>query len=314
MPKTIHAALCILLFAFAGYAAAACPPDPVLPTPELAQTAMRNARDHGFLWRISKDGHTSYLYGTIHVAKFDWMFPGPIVSRALRATDTVALEMDMLDANIQADMAREMSALHSMALSESLEERMKRQAAAFCVPYQSIASLTPEFKVAALTMMAGRAVGLEAAYAIDAVLAGIGHKAKKHMVSLESPGLQLQVLQMRNEAETLAFVAESLDELEKGNSLTMLERIAKAWDYADYAEMERFDEWCECLNTETEREVMKRALNDRNPALAEHIDALHQEGKQVFAAVGSLHMFGTFGLPDLMSKRGYRVERVRLIN
>jgi uncharacterized protein len=55
---------------------------------------------------------------------------------------------------------------------------------------------------------------------------------------------------------------------------------------------------------------MKRALDDRNPALAEHIDALHQSGKQVFAAVGSLHMFGPLGLPALMAKRGYRVERV----
>ena len=79
-----------------------------------------------------------------------------------------------------------------------------------------------------------------------------------------------------------------------------------------HSEMARFDEWCECLNTETEREVMKRALDGRNPALAEHIDALHRSGKQVFAAVGSLHMFGASGLPALMAKRGYQVERVNL--
>jgi len=33
-------------------------------------------------------------------------------------------------------------------------------------------------------------------------------------------------------------------------------------------------------------------------------------GKQVFAAVGSLHMIGPMGLPALMAQRGYRVERV----
>ncbi len=74
--------------------------------------------------------------------------------------------------------------------------------------------------------------------------------------------------------------------------------------------MEHFNEWCECLNTEIERAMMKRLLDDRNPDLAEHIDALHESGKQVFAAVGSLHMFGAVGLPVLMAKRGYRVERV----
>jgi uncharacterized protein YbaP (TraB family) len=61
-----------------------------------------------------------------------------------------------------------------------------------------------------------------------------------------------------------------------------------------------------------ERELKKRLLDDRNPNLAERIDALHGSGKQVFAAVGSLHMFGTMGLPALMSKRGYHVELVEL--
>ena len=28
----------------------------------------RAARDHGFLWRISRDGRSSYLFGTLHVA------------------------------------------------------------------------------------------------------------------------------------------------------------------------------------------------------------------------------------------------------
>ena len=51
-------------------------------------------------------------------------------------------------------------------------------------------------------------------------------------------------------------------------------------------------------------------LDDRNPALAERIDALHMGGKSVFAAVGSLHMVGKLGLPLLMAQRGYQVERV----
>ena len=74
--------------------------------------------------------------------------------------------------------------------------------------------------------------------------------------------------------------------------------------------MEHFSEWCECLKTKSEREWMKRALDDRNPSLAERIDRLHNSGKQIFAAVGSLHMFGQNGLPALLEKRGYRVEKI----
>lgn len=311
----IRLALLVLLFAAAlpAYAAeTACPPELEKPTPEMILSGMRNARDHGFLWRISKDRHTSYLYGTIHVAKFEWMFPGPNVSRALQATDTVALELDLLDTDIQGRMAKGMASLQGEALPGPLLKRMQQQAEAVCVPYNSIANFSPEMQVTTLTMMVGRRAGLEAAYAIDAVLAGIGHSAKKNMVSLESPEMQLQLLQMQDPQETVSFVQDSLDELETGRSLAMLTRVAKLWEIADYGEMARYEEWCECLNTETEREVMKRALDDRNPALAAHIDALHSSGKNVFAAVGSLHMFGATGLPVLMEKRGYQVERVGL--
>ena len=72
----------------------------------------------------------------------------------------------------------------------------------------------------------------------------------------------------------------------------------------------RANEWCDCLDTAIEREMMRRLLDDRNPGLADRIDALHRGGAQVFAAVGSLHLFGPLGLPALMEKRGYRVERV----
>jgi uncharacterized protein len=311
MIKIIRIALAVFLLLLADYAAAeACPSAAEQPTPEMAQAAMRNPGDHGFLWRISKDGRTSFLYGTIHVAKFEWMFPGPRVMQALHAADTVALELDMLDADIQGRISRGMAALRSTAIPEPLQKRMRQQAAALCVPYASIASLSPEMQVTTLTVMVGRGAGLEAAYSIDAVLAGIGHGAQKNVVSLETPEMQLQMLQMNSAQETVSFVEDALDELESGRSLKMLNIMASLWDDADYARMEHFEEWCECLNTEIEREVMRRALDERNPALAEHIDALHMGGKQVFAAVGSLHMFGALGLPGLMQKRGYKVERI----
>jgi hypothetical protein len=53
-------------------------------------------------------------------------------------------------------------------------------------------------------------------------------------------------------------------------------------------------------------------IDQRNPALAAAIDALHSDGRQVFAAVGALHMVGPLGLPALMAQRGYAVQRVDL--
>jgi uncharacterized protein YbaP (TraB family) len=307
-------ALCFVAHAQASHAAGDCSSLQARldVSPEAVREGMRKARDHGFLWRVSRDGRTSYLYGTLHAGKAAWMFPGPDVMRALAASDTVAVELDLVDPDVRARMLEAMAAQRRTELPEPLVVRMREQAAAECVPYESIAAFSPEMQVMTLSVTSGRREGIDAAYAIDLVLAGIGHGANKKVVSLETPESQLQVLTMRNAAETVAFVKDSLDDLQTGRARAQIERMAGIWAAGDFAQMSRFDEWCECLATESARLAMKRMRDDRNPRLAAAIDALHTSGKRVFAAVGALHMFGDIGLPALLEKRGYQVKRVDL--
>ena len=179
MHKTFRIYLFIALIFAANSAFAVtgklCPPAAEKPTPEITQAAMRSARDHGFLWRISKAGHTSFLYGTIHVAKFAWMFPGPVVTEALRDSDTVALELDMLDPNIQNQLSKGLALLHRTELPPALVKRMRQQADAVCITYDEIAGLTPEFQVDTLTLMVGTWDKLYAEFSIDGALAVLGH-------------------------------------------------------------------------------------------------------------------------------------------
>jgi uncharacterized protein YbaP (TraB family) len=317
MFTSLRTAFSILLATTASLALSAqatCPPAPQKPTPEMFQSAMRNASDHGYLWRVSKDGRTSYLYGTIHVGKLDWIYPGPAVAAALQNTDTLALELDMLDPDIRNRTSKGMADMHSNALPAPLQKRMQQQAKALCVPYDKLAQMPPEMQVAILSIMASRWEGLDASYSIDVFLASIGHKMNKNVVSLETPELQIKTLLMHTPQETAEVVENSLSEMENTRLRKMLKRLSEAWAHSNYAEMEHFEEWCECLNTQVERTVMKRMLDERNPAMAERIDALHHSGKQVFAAVGSMHFFGPSGLPALLEKRGYKVERVEFNN
>ncbi|CAN5918084.1 hypothetical protein BH11PSE8_BH11PSE8_26100 [soil metagenome] len=279
---------------------------------------MRDAIDRGFLWRIRKDGHVSYLYGTVHVAQAAWMYPGPHVLRALRASDTVALELDPLDPDIQRRMADGMAqreparatADNRAALPETLSRRLRAQMQAMCVPPEAFANMGPEMQVATLSILAARADGLEPSYGIDILLASMGRSAQKSVLSLETPELQLRALQRSQSADKIAMVESGLAELESGQARSMLLRLANIWANADHAQLARYEEWCDCLQTEFDRDAMRRLLDDRNPGLAASIDALHASGKHVFAAVGSLHMFGATGLPTLLAQRGYQVERV----
>src|SRR5688500_6801159 len=93
------ASLCAVLLAASVWAApdSTCPPEAKPFTPELFSQAAAQARDRGYLWRISKDQRTSYLYATLHVGRAAWMAPGPLTRQALRETDVIGMELDLLD-------------------------------------------------------------------------------------------------------------------------------------------------------------------------------------------------------------------------
>ncbi len=291
-------------------ALADCPPTAQAPTNEQVQAGLRNALDHGFLWRISKGGHSSWLFGTIHVARFEWMFPGPQVGLALAASDTIALELDPLNPDIRQRMAQGMAAQTTTPLPAPLQQRVQRLAQAECVPAQALAVFAPELQIAALTTLVGRRDGLDPAYGLENFLSGWGMGQKKLVVSLETPELQLKALRMGSDAETIEFVANALDELERGQTGALVRRIAQVWVDGDLDALTRYESWCDCLKTAADRSAMARLLDDRNPDMADSIAAMHTGGRRVFAAVGSLHMVGPQGLPALMAQRGYRVERI----
>lgn len=315
MRKFVGATLVALLAGMLGTPVRAqtapdCPPAAQAPSAEQIQAGLRGARDRGFLWRISKDGHSSWLYGTIHVAKLAWGFPGPALRAAVAQSDTMALELDLLDPDIQRRMADALAAQPKTLLPAALQDRLARRAQADCLPLPALAALAPEMQIAVLGSLVGRRDGLDPAYGIDTVLTGWGHAAKLEMVSLETPELQLATLQMQSPAETLTLVENSLDDFESGRALATLRRIAAVWADGDLPALAGYEAWCECVKTAADRAAMARMLDARNPALADRVAGLHAAGQRVFAAVGSLHMIGPTGLPTLMARRGYRVERI----
>ena len=291
-------------------APASCPPVATALTQEEMQSALRSARDRGFLWRITRSGRSSWLYGTVHAAKRDWMLPGPKVMQALKASDTIALELDMQDPEIGRRLGAGMAAQRSAPLPEPLRQRLARLAEAECIPAQMLAPLSPEMQVATLAVLVGRRDGIDPSYGIDAVLGGFGRASGKPVVSLETPEQQLRVLQMPNAQETLSSVESGVQDLESGRARPLVVRLTQVWADADLDTLAGYTSWCDCLHTEADRAQQARLLDARNPPLADAIAAMHNAGKNVFAAVGSLHMIGPLGLPGLLAERGFSVERV----
>lgn len=292
---------------------ARCPPD-VRP---LGQAAP--ARDRGLLWRLQRDGRTSYLYGTLHVGRPQWQRPGPRVAAALAASDTLALEVDVddpalmkqfNDAALAAQGAPEAAPAAIPLPSAALQQRLENAAWRACVPLAALAGLPPLMQAASLTLLDARWLGLDAAFGQERALAAAARARGRQVLSLETLAQQFAAMQPERPEDTEQALAEALQQLEDGSTRRVLARLVDAWERGDLARLERYEDWCECASTAADRAQLQRLNDLRNPHLAAGIAAEHGRGRRVFAAVGALHMTGPAALPKLLAEQGFRVQRV----
>lgn len=288
----------------------ACPPVAQPIDFDDAQVPSSPQPDRGFLWRISKGGRSSWLYGTIHVARLDWAFLGNRTYEAVRASDIVAVELDLTDRQLLDRIVELMKPRPDRTLDAASQQRLLAQLKAACLPESLMTVMSPEWVSVTLSALVSRHDGLDPAYAIDRSVALAARHLGKPVLSLETPELQAGALQASTAEEARERVKDALDALEADQVRPLMRRVARVWADGRLAELERYEDWCRCMDTERERIQMRRLLADRNPAMADRIDGLHAGGKRVFAAVGSLHMVGPAGLPALFRARGYEVELI----
>jgi uncharacterized protein len=283
-----------------------CPP--ALPQSTAAERA-EPPRDRGLLWRISRDGHSSWLYGTLHVGKPHWHKLGPVLQAALRDSDVLALEIDPADPALASAMA----ALPSpRGLAASLRHRLDRAYRRACMAPEAMAELHPLLQATTLTVMEARWFGMDARYGAELVLAQAARGQGRAVVALETPAVQLAALVPANEAEALALLDDHLLQLEDRRARRVLQRLASAWERGDADTLADPARWCECTLNAHDRAQMARLTDQRNAAMAAGIVAQHRAGRRVLAAVGALHMTGPQALPALLARQGFRVERVPL--
>ncbi len=288
-----------------------CPPQPRLPAPAELDALAASAPDRGLLWRLQRDGRVSYLYGTMHVGRLEWLAPGPTLRAALAASEVLALEVDPGDVATQAALA-DAAAPPGPPPTPTQVRRLARQARLACVE-PSPAAAAPLLQAMGLSMLAARRDGLDPAYGQEIALATAWRASAppaRAIVALESVALQRRALQA-DAKDSARMLDQVLGQLESQQARRLLRQLAQAWEAGDLDALEHYERWCECRPSAAERALLRRLNDERNHALAAGIDALHGEGRGVFAAVGALHMTGPAALPRLLAARGFQVERVR---
>lgn len=292
-----------------SYAQTDCPPEFVLPTKEQGMQAQREALDRGFLWRVIKDNKVSYLYGTIHVGNINWMFPGPKVLNALRQSDKLAVELNFDDPAVRKELIDLLLNSGESKLSNELKERINRYATKNCIKTENFQNIRPEMQLITLETMSLRREKIYPELGIDMTLMAIASNMKKKIIGLETPLEQMNgILSKPDELEQ--DISEALKKLENDTDKVILAKIINVWVNRDFDVLNNYAEWCKCLDTQKERDEMKRSLDDRNIIMIDRFNKIHANEDGVFLAVGALHMVGPMGIPTLLKKQGYTVDRL----
>src|SRR6266850_3955689 len=238
--SVLSTAVLVLALAVPALAAErASPPSVVVPTQAELQEAVRNARDRGALWRFEKDGRHGYLYGTIHIASLGWAMPGPTVGRALRDSETIAIEADLGDPATGAGMAAPQKPHEAPSLPPAVIDRLRRQAARACEPWESLAPMPPLMIVTRLTLLEARWDGLHTDYSIEAVLAGFARKTGKNLALLETVAVQRAAIVTGSPSEQAMEIDRRLLALETGSARQAMSAMANAWARGDLDTLRR---------------------------------------------------------------------------
>ena len=274
-----------------------------------------HAAERGALFRAEANGHTMYLFGTIHVGAPEFFPLDPGIERAVAKASVLALEIDgekdkqaMLRAMQEYGMVAPGSDVYG-PLSPDARARLLKVLQR--VRMDESALMFKPWMVSTLLAVAefGR-YGYRPELSVDGYLARLARRHKVKIEELESVGAQLALFDRLGIEAQREMLVETVEAVESGKQQEEVRAMTRAWEQSDDAGLDELLVKLESEKTATARFFREVLLNERNVGMADRLAALLAREKSTVAAVGVLHLLGKRGVPELMRAKGIKVERV----
>ncbi|HEY0488352.1 MAG TPA: TraB/GumN family protein [Telluria sp.] len=272
--------------------------------------------DRGALFKVSANGHTMYLFGTMHVGVPAFYPLEPRIAEAVAGASTLALEIDL--ARDPAAIAGAMKKHGMQAAGSSLYQRMtpelkerlgKALRKSGFDPAMADA-MKPWLVATLLALGEFSALGYSPALAVDLHLAQLARERNVPVTELETVDSQLALFSAVPDAEQMRFLEEAVTLLEQGKQAAEVRQVVAAWSSADKAGLDAIAKRIEEDQTAGGRFMREVILERRNVTMAEKLEKLLAQKNNSVAAVGVLHLVGKTSVPALLRARGMAVERV----
>ncbi|MES2900794.1 MAG: TraB/GumN family protein [Pseudomonadota bacterium] len=280
-----------------------------------AQLFAPSTRNQSALFRVSREGQVSYLFGTIHVGTKSFYPLAPTVSKALNDADQLVVE---LDTRANDAFQRAVTQHAAYPAGESVVRhvapdtlaRLTKALHEVGIPLSSVSHLKPWLLANYLMGLELERSGFERIHGNEFFLLADAQTRGTAIAELESADYQLSLFDTLSAADSERYLNESLEQLGNGTSLRRAKATIDAWNSGDVAALDAVVADATDGGSVMSEFTRRMLLGKRNPQMAARIETLMQSGKTSFVGVGLLHLLGADSLPQLLAQRGYQVERV----
>jgi uncharacterized protein len=274
------------------------------------ETTTTPKNEHSSVWKISKDGQSIYLGGTVHLLrKEDYPLPAPF-NIAYEASDVLVFETDTKKLNdpsiaqqlLKKGMLPEGQTIQTV-LNEEAFNLLEIEAAKYELPLSMLQNMKPGMVVTTISAMAMQKMGMNEE-GVDMHFTNKAIQAKKEIEQLETVDDQInRIVQMGvgNESEFVTYSLADLKDMESS--------MAKLIDQWKTGQTSQMNEEIETMQNDYPA-MYKSLLVERNynwmPQIMHYLD----KGRKAFILVGSLHLHGRVGLLNLLKEKGYTVTQL----
>lgn len=280
------------------------------PTPRLGDELAPRA----FFWEAqAQNGARLFLLGSVHIGdgrqlvldariEQDWTQAQELVVEL----DTSTLSpIDAVDATNRFGLLPRGTTLRSVVAPDTYKQVAKYMKARG-YPMERIDRMRPWLVAQVVTQLEYTAAGLDAENGVDVVMMrrASGRKGIVPLESLEeqaalfaglpAPLQETMLVEILREAQALLAVTRAtLTAWEQGDEKTLTELL-----------------FGNSNGDAALGEFYERVFYNRNRTMADRMVALSADAKPRFVVVGTGHLIGPQGIPELLAQRGFRVERV----
>ncbi|RZT04338.1 hypothetical protein SAMN05216319_3880 [Duganella sp. CF402] len=269
----------------------------------------------GQLYRVTHEGQTSYLYGTVHVGR-DGTYPlNEAASRALLASRALVIELDIReDKAFQLALARHARYPEGDSVQKHLTptalEQLTQALARAGMTLASVQQYKPWLIANLLVGVELDRHGFQRSQAVEYALLAAAQQQDKTVRELESADYQLGLFDSLDERQQEQYLLENLADLADGDALKKSRALIEAWSAADGAGINAAWQSATSGDSVSAGFMQRVLLGKRNPEMAANIERIMQQDRVAFVGVGLLHLVGEDGLPQLLKRRGYQVEQL----